>query len=989
MVPEAIDTGIEEKDNDVIGNVSFTELTRQMFQEEIKLPWYKSAKRNAIDEGLDSIYEITVAHQKPLLEFIADDPEYAVMVVEMSYAKWTNVMTQAALTGTIAAEDGNIQVTKNQIRALELRVSQAKRELDMVTDYAISLSQDGKKRDHLLRTLYMNAIMHRDTKAIIYLIDRLDGRPAESRVAELSYDNAYNIYMILHTLFDKQLQVMNAGSGTILVCCSRRAGKCWSPNTLLRKYDGSLVMAKDVVVGDIMMGAHNEPQKVLSTTTGKDQMFRIRSNQDGCRIDFTCNSVHVLTVRFAADLSKTCSAYKDVYKKGEIYDIPLNEFLQLPSYIQSRFNLMRQRIDYPEKQHIINPYILGLWLGDGDKAHPRIAVGVNEPEIMAAIVDYCNKNGFEYNIRYQNHSAGECCEVSIKSGKILPEEMRRLDIEGNKHIPKEYLIDSVENRLQLLAGLIDSDGCLDKRGNLGFYNTDKVLVDTVVELCDSLGFRTTVNKQVKEYWSEAHSVMQTVEVFNVFIKGKRSEIPCRCPRKQAKDSTQSLDYGFYVTPVGEGDYAGFTLDGDGRLLLSDYTITHNTHMLVAMSIIECMRKPNTTCIYIGETMELTEGLVDDACNKLIDACHLQDKRGKRFNWRKMDNGSQILVRGLSNTKDPDQIRGKGAKVIVIDEFFHLKSELLEYLQREVLQPMQMDYADDYKFLCAGTPPQVKGTFGEMAWKTWEVPHFFWTWQDNPHPVNLEARRAYVEKVLEEKGLTWDSPFARREYGGEWAYDDDLVLYPNVKTYDPNEALPSWKVSRIFFGIDYGVSDNDAIWGVAWSDDEGKGYQFFETKFNRLDIKDRTMSQLDYLKAQVMEAWEMAINLLITAPLNTYDTEALKQINKRILWDSDDNDQHLTQELSMYCVFEDPLLEPLRLQIDNAHKTDKKIMWDKIDTLMRTGKLLLIKGGKTEHECISTILLRGPNGEIYNEIDENAYHPDLLPCMRYALYNVLM
>ena len=83
------------------------------------------------------------------------------------------------------------------------------------------------------------------------------------------------------------------------------------------------------------------------------------------------------------------------------------------------------------------------------------------------------------------------------------------------------------------------------------------------------------------------------------------------------------------------------------------------------------------------------------------------------------------------------------------------------------------------------------------------------------------------------------------------------------------------------------------------------------------------------------------------------------------------------------------MEPLRLQIDNAHKTDKKIMWDKIDTLMRTGKLLLIKGSKAEHECISTILLRGPNGEIYNEIDENAFHPDLLPCMRYALYNVLM
>ena len=620
-------------DNDAVSNVSFTELSRQMFNEEIKLPWYESAKRHEVDEGLDSIYEIASANHLPLLQFIAEDPEYAVMCVEMSYAKWTNVMTQAALTGCLTTEEGNVSITKNQIHALELRIKQAKYELDLVTDYAVSMSGEGKKRDHLLRTLYMNAVMHRDTKAIIYLIDRLDGRPGEARVAELSYDNAYNIYMILHTLFDKQLNVLNAGNGTILVCCSRRAGK--------------------------------------------------------------------------------------------------------------------------------------------------------------------------------------------------------------------------------------------------------------------------------------------------------------------------------------------------------------THMLVACLLIECMRRPNTTCIYIGETMELSEGLIDAAANEIVEACHLQDKRGKRFNWRRMDNGSQILVRGLSNTKDPDQIRGNKAKVIVIDEFFHLKSNLLEYLQREVLQPMQMDYADDYKFLCAGTPPQIKGTYGEMAWKTWEVPHFSWTWRDNPHPVNVEAREVYVEQAIAEKGLTWDTPFVRREYNGEWAYDDDLVLYPNYKVYDPAEGIPQWPISRVFFGIDYGVSDSDAIVGFAWSDDEGKGYELFECKFNRLDIKDRTISQLEYLKMQVMEAWERALNCF-----RVDDPESAKQANKRILWDADDNDQHLTEELSIDCKFNDDTYGNISLQIANAHKTDKKIMWDKIDEKMRKGELLIMKGGKLEHECISTILLRGPNGEIYNEIDESAFHPDLLPAMRYCLWNVL-
>lgn len=630
-----------QEDNDVVSNVSFTELSRKMFNEQVGLPWAKSVNKGDLESvTLESIYELAASKGKTLIEFITDDPEYAVMCAEASYSKWTNVLTQVAFTGVISTDEGNVFVNKNQTKALELRLNQAKKELDYVNDLAMSLAASTKKRDHLLQTLYMNAVLRKDTKALIYLMDRVDGRPSEARVAELSYDNAYNIYMILHTLFDKQLNVLNAGNGTMLVCCSRRAGK--------------------------------------------------------------------------------------------------------------------------------------------------------------------------------------------------------------------------------------------------------------------------------------------------------------------------------------------------------------THMLVAASIVECLRKPNTTCIYIGETMELTESLIDSAANEIIEACHLQDKRGKRFNWRRMDNGSQILVRGLSNTKDPDQIRGNKAKVIVIDEFFHLKSKLLEYLQREVLKPMQMDYADDYKFICAGTPPSIKGTYGEYAWKNWEVPHFSWTWRDNPHPVDVKAREAYVEQELEEKGLTWETPFVRREYNGEWAYDEDLVLYPNYKVYNPKEAIPQWKISRVLIGVDYGVSDNDSIIAIAWSDDEGKGYELYERKFNRLDIKDRTMSQLEYLKECVKECWILSLNIMMTGSEASYDADALKELNKRILWDADNSDQQISEELAVHVTLDDlgSKYESLKLQITNAHKTDKKIMWDKIDTLMRTGRLLLIKDGEAEQECISTILLRGPDGEIYSEIDEAAYHPDLLPAMRYALWNVL-
>lgn len=346
-----------------------------------------------------------------------------------------------------------------------------------------------------------------------------------------------------------------------------------------------------------------------------------------------------------------------------------------------------------------------------------------------------------------------------------------------------------------------------------------------------------------------------------------------------------------------------------------------------------------------------------------------------------------MIRGLSNTKDPDQIRGQGAKVIVIDEFFHLKSELLEYMQREVLEPMQLDYADGYKFICAGTPPKIKGTYGEYVWKNWNVPKFSWTWEQNPHPVNVAARREYIESKLKEKGLDWSSSFARREYLGEWAYDDDLLLYPEFHQYDPREATPTIQPTRILFGIDYGVGDNDSIWGAVWNDDEKRGYQFWEDKFNRLDIMDRKISQLEYLCGQVKSAWEYAIDLMKATGLST------KEANKRILWDADDNDQHLTDYMNTnirlsYIDEETGDKKELSLNIQNAHKTDRAIMYDRIRDTLRVGDMLIIANGKTAHEIGSTVLKRGPNGEVYSEVDSKTFHPDLLPAMRYAMWNAI-
>jgi hypothetical protein len=457
----------------------------------------------------------------------------------------------------------------------------------------------------------------------------------------------------------------------------------------------------------------------------------------------------------------------------------------------------------------------------------------------------------------------------------------------------------------------------------------------------------------------------------------------RVDGKPAESKTVNLDYDnafnvYQIIHTLFDKQLEVLNSGNGTKLLCCSRRSGKTLLLVAMCLIECLRTANTTCLYIAETMEQTEILVDGTANQIIDKCKLRDKKGKRLDWKHFDNGSRIIIRGLSNTKDPDQIRGHKAKVIVIDEFFHLKDNLLEYLQREVLQPMQMDYADDYKFVCSGTPPSIKGTYGEWAWKNWDVPHYQWTFRENPYPVDVNAREAYVESVLHEKGLDWSSPFARREYGGEWIYDEDLLLYPEFHVYDPQEVMPSFNIDMVLFGIDYGVSDNDTLLGVAWDTAGRRGYIFHEDKFNRLDIKDRTVSQLQYLKGQVEYAWGKALEF--------FPSLGPKEANKRILWMADDNDQHVTDYFNVNCrVVEMP---ELRLNIMNAHKTDKVFMMDKIRDLLRTANLLLPTGGKTADECQKTVLKRGVNGQVYPEVDDKVYHPDLLPGLRYALYPVI-
>jgi hypothetical protein len=221
----------------------------------------------------------------------------------------------------------------------------------------------------------------------------------------------------------------------------------------------------------------------------------------------------------------------------------------LTNDIINKFRWCQPLIEYEECTLPIDPYILGLWLGDGDSN------GINLTSIDNVIIDYWKKyakiNDLNINIngtkeRKTIAKNGETELVSsyriytqTTSNKVLV-EFKKLNLINNKHIPEIFLKNSINNRLKLLAGIIDTDGYLDGNSRYEIVQKNNKLSENILELSRSLGFFCTLNIK-KSYAS--NSKLKTIRDYNriiIYINQINLEIPVLLERKKSKctDKTQ-------------------------------------------------------------------------------------------------------------------------------------------------------------------------------------------------------------------------------------------------------------------------------------------------------------------------------------------------------------------------------------------------------------------------------------------------------------------
>jgi len=349
--------------------------------------------------------------------------------------------------------------------------------------------------------------------------------------------------------------------------------KCLSPDTKILLWSTEVKPLDRINLGDELIGDDGSVRKVRGVLIGSGQMYEVQQ-ADG--ESYKVNDEHILTLHMpdhkVISWNTTCNAWTVLWWDNEhkkvcnktipcsmemeefcktipdidTFDICIKDYMALDETSKKCLSGVRgQSVQWQKQEVILDPYTLGLWLGDGEKV--------------------CSP---------------------------LKTQLDVYNLVDNKHIPKEYLMNDRKTRLALLAGIIDTSGHVSQNGThitipQELKHTE--LANNIVYLARSLGFACKEEKRE----GLAH---------DIHISGNGLEdIPTRLPSKKCAstiDKNASKSSGFItIRDIGIGEFIGIQIDKNERFLINDFTVTHNCTNILSNYFKVDIKHPATGQVY--------------------------------------------------------------------------------------------------------------------------------------------------------------------------------------------------------------------------------------------------------------------------------------------------------------------------------------------------------------------------------------------------------
>ena len=643
-----------------------------------------------------------------------------------------------------------------------------------------------------------------------------------------------------HLQISKALMDVEAGKiRRLMIFMPPRHGKLLSDFTELPTLSGWKKHG-DLKIGDYVYGLDGNPTMVTHIAPKYLATLEVEFT-NGQKIK--CHENHEWTV-WDRSKGKWCTyETKHFIKKTKF-----GKRIKLFSGNRFTFQLpLIQPIQFQEQKLPMHPYALGAWLGDGQSREPRICASY-EDEVVLRAVSAC---GYINGYRTIHNTTGVIYQY-YKDGML--DELRNLNILKNKHIPDIYKFSSIEQRLELLAGLIDTDGSVESEtGRVRIATADPILACDIKELIRSFGWHVCHYKQ--EPCTSSSGITGTKEVSYLGFQ-PTLKIPTRITRKEIiRLAPQRRISIKAVTECDPEPGNSISVDSPDGLYLVGKTLipTHNT-----MQVSEFFpawylgRNPNHQIIAATYSYERAGDVGRAVRNQFLHPLYNEifptsvlspDSRGA--NKLSTTNGGNYYSVGVGGA-----IVGRGANLFLIDDPLKSREDAESKITRKKLQDWFKSVAytrlmpdnrivivmtrwhyedlagyllekktDNWHVLslpaiaeenCTLTKRQI----GEALWRRFYPLSKLKQIRDNIGSREWSAQ--YQQRPLDEEGSTFKlSQFKRYDYRPVVEYDIMAVAQhdpPDVKPFGIMQIVISWDTA--FKESEVNDPSSATVWGIS-------------------------------------------------------------------------------------------------------------------------------------------------------------------------------
>jgi len=495
---------------------------------------------------------------------------------------------------------------------------------------------------------------------------------------------------------------------------SRQFGKALALDTPIPTPSGWTTMG-ELKDGDILFNSKGESCNVIKA-------HEIMYNRPCYKILFdngeeiTADEEHLWFTQNRTERYHMCEGTIKTTK--QIYDTLYAGSKKEPNH---RISTVAGGVNYSKRELPIDPYVLGLWLGDGANEGAQITAG--KRDVFEIVNTLKQRNQFDEIIvtEYKNNVYGvRPTTKNTKKITSLNTLLKQYNLTFNKHIPDDYMLSDRNQRLDLLKGLIDSDGYIDQKGNCRFYNTNIELAKQTEKLIRSLGYKTTYREYIPTLNGISCSKVADVrftpreDVCTISFKTQRIK------HKEIENISKYRNQWNYIKKIEKLENSVpvrcITVDSPDSLYLIGNTFikTHNTTLTSIYALwltcfddykrVVIVANKESTAIMILRRVALA---YENLPNWLKPGVDQYGKKEILFG-----NGSGIAI----STTTGSAVRGDTVNCIIIDEAAHIEDHLIKDFWASVIPVISSSKKRTTKIFMTSTPKGTGNVFHEIYTK---------------------------------------------------------------------------------------------------------------------------------------------------------------------------------------------------------------------------------------------------------------------------------